>query len=643
MARNLCEAFTRRALKCKSQIAVQWKKDGRWISVSYGELQDNISACSSAMRSYYGVKNGDKVAIALGNRPEWPVVFFATLYAGAIPVPVNAQGSSNDLENILADAECNIIFTESGCPSLKIRAVFVDSDEFKYALSLPREECCYPANRDDTACIMYTSGTTSHPKGVMLSHGNLLSNMYSLYKLGFMQSGDGIVSVLPLYHAYAMVVTTMTPIIYGGKVVYPGSIRAQEVMSAMKESGAVLFIGVPLIFEMFHKTIKDSLGKLPGFIRFLVETAADIAYFIRRRTGINLARYLFYGIHLSLGKTMRVYMSGGAKLSENVERDLSKFGLTVLNGYGITETSPVLTVNPFKRPKIGSVGLPLRNVEIKIGAADKNGIGEIFVRGPNVMKGYYKNEALTRSVIKDGWFRTGDIGYMDKDGYLFLVGRVDDAITLGTGLSMCPDELEEAYSSESPVKEICIFDAPSPKGKIDAVVIWAVVVPDMKFFSAKGIADPYHHVKTAFEKVSRAISIPERLMGFSITLDELPRTLIGKVIRREVKKRYLSGQIREAFRPDRKRFTKKDLSILQKPEAGRVIDCLKAWTEAREISPNDSFELDLGIDLAGRAELAFELERKLGLRISEDEINNIFTVGELIARAEIIGRERVNV
>ncbi len=643
MARNLCEAFTKRALKRKSQIAIQRKKDGRWISVSYGELQDNISACSSAMRFYYGIKNGDRVAIALGNRPEWPAVFFAILYAGAIPVPVNAQGSSNDLEHILADAGCNIIFTESGCPPLKLRAISVDSGEFKHALSLPHEECCYPAKRDDIACIMYTSGTTSHPKGVMLSHGNLLSNMYSLYKLGFMQSGDGIVSVLPLYHAYSMVVTTLAPLIYGGKVVYPGSIRVQEVMSAMKESGAALFIGVPLIFEMFHKTIKDSLGKLPGPMRFLIETAADILYFVRRITGINLARYLFYPIHLALGKNMRVCMSGGAKLSENVEIDLFKFGLTVLNGYGITETSPVLTVNTFKNPKIGSVGLPLKNVEIRIGGADENGIGEIFVRGPNVMKGYYKNEALTRSVIEDGWFRTGDIGYMDKDGYLFVAGRVDDAITLGTGLNMCPDELEEAYSAEAPVKEICIFDAPSPRGKIDTMVIWAVVVPDMNFFSAKGIADPYHHVKTAFEKVSRDISIPERLMGFSITLDDLPRTLIGKVIRREVKKRYLSGQIREAFRPDEKRLTKKDLSILQKPKAVRVIDCLRAWTRAEEISPNDSFELDLGIDLAGRAELAFELERKLGLRISEDEINNIFTVGELIAHAEKINRDKVNV
>lgn len=637
MARNLCEAFTKRALRRKNQIAIQWKKDNCWISISYGELQNNISALSSTLCSRYGIKTGDRAAIALSNRPEWPTVFFALLYAGAIPVPVNAQGSPKDLENILADSECKIAFTESPCPSLGIRAVSVDSDEFKRALSLPPKEACHSqAQRNDTACILYTSGTTSHPKGVMLSHGNLLSNIYSLYKLGLMQSGDGVVSVLPLYHAYAMVVTTIVPIVYGGRVVYPGSIRAKEVMAAIRESGSAVFVGVPLIFEMFHKTINDSLNKLPGPLHFLIKAVTDILYFVRKKTGINLARYFFYGIHLSLGKTMRVFMNGGASLSESIERDLLKFGFTILNGYGLTETSPVLSVNPINNPKVGSVGLPLKNVEIRIIGKDAKGSGEILVRGPNVMRGYYKNEALTRSVIEDGWFKTKDIGYIDKDGYLFLVGRTDDAITLGTGLSICPDELEDAYSVEALVKEICVFDAPHPNGKTDAAAIWAVVVPDMEFFSAKGITDPYYHLKMAFEKVSRAISIPERLMGFSITLDILPRTLMGKIIRRKVKERYLSGQIKEVFRPEEKRLTKEDLLVLQKHEAGRVIDCLRTWARIEKIAPNDSFELDLGINLVGRSELAFELERKLGLQISEDEINKIFTVGELIAHVEKI-------
>lgn len=637
MARNLCEAFTKRALRRKNQIAIQWKKDDRWINISYGELQNNISALSSVLRSYYGVKDGDKVAIALGNRPEWPTVFFALLYAGAIPVPVNPQGSSNDIKNILADSECKIAFTESPCSFLETKTVSVESDEFKRALSShPMEACHSEAQKNDTACIMYTAGTTSHPKGVMLSHGNLLSNMYSLYRLGFMQGGDGVISVLPLCHTYAMVVTTMVPLVYGGRVVYPGSIRAKEVMTAIKESKAAIFIGVPVIFEMFHKTIKDSLNKLPGPLRFLVKTVADISYYIRRKTGINLARYFFYGLHLSLGKAMRVCMSGGAKLSETIERDLFKFGFTILNGYGLTEASPVLSVNPINNSKVGSVGLPLKNVEIKIIGKDEKGIGEILARGPNVMKGYYKNDILTRSVIEDGWLKTKDIGYIDKDGYLFIVGRTDDAITLGTGLSICPDDLEDAYLVNAPVKEICIFDASHPNGKTDATAIWAVVVPDMKFFSAKGITDPYHCLKMAFEKVSRAISIQERLMGFSITLDPLPRTLMGKIMRREVKKRYLSGQIKEVFRPDEKRLTKEDLLILQKHEAGQIIDCLRIWTKVEKIAPNDSFEFDLSINFAGRSGLVLELERKLGLQISEEEINKIFTVGELIAYVEKI-------
>jgi len=637
MARNLCEAFTKRAVRRKNQIAIQWKKDDHWIKVSYGELQNNINSLSYALRSYYGVKAGDKVAIALGNRPEWPTVFFALLYAGAIPVPVNSQGSPKDIKNILTNSECKIAFTESPSPSLGIRTVSVESDEFKHALSLHPKEACYTGSqRDDIACIMYTAGTTSHPKGVMLSHGNLLSNMQSLYKLGLMQSGDGVISVLPLCHAYAMIVTTMVPLVYGGRVVYPGSIRAKEVMDAMKESRASVFVGVPVIFEMFNSTIKDSLNKLPGPLRFLVETVTNSLYFVRKITGINLARYLFYPIHLSLGKNMRIYMNGGAKLSESVEVSMSKFGFTILNGYGLTETSPVLSVNPINDLRVGSVGLPLKNVEIKIIDKDEKGIGEILVRGPNVMKGYYKNDRVTRSVIEDGWLKTKDSGYTDKDGYLFITGRTDDAITLGTGLSICPDDLEDAYSVEAPVKEICIFDTPCPKGKTAAAAIWAVVVPDMKFFSEKGITDPYCYLKTIFEKVSRTSSIQERLMGFSITLDTLPRTLMGKIMRKEIKKRYLSGRIKEIFRPDEKRLTNEDLVILQKHGAGRVIDCLRIWSKVEKIAPNDSFELDLGINFVERAELAFELERKLGLQISEDEINKIFTVGELIAHVEKI-------
>jgi acyl carrier protein len=327
-------------------------------------------------------------------------------------------------------------------------------------------------------------------------------------------------------------------------------------------------------------------------------------------------------------------MSGGARLGEDVERGLLKLGLNILNGYGLTETSPVLSVNPIKNPRFGSVGLPLEDVEIRITGKDKKGIGEILIRGPNVMKGYYKNEAMTQSVIEDGWLKTKDIGYIDRDGYLFITGRKDDAITLATGLSVCPDELEEAYSAAVPLKDICVFDVPSPNGKTGASAVWAVVAPDMEFFGAKGITDPYRFVKTAFEKASRAISIPERLMGFSMTLDTLPRTLTGKIMRREVRERYLSGRIKEAFSPAVRSLTKRDLSILQKPAAVRVIDRLKALTKSEVIAPDDSFELDLGIDMMGRAELAFELEKSLGLRISERDINEIFTVGELIACVE---------
>lgn len=632
MARNLCEAFARSALRRPGRIAIQWKRDDHWVKISYAELQKDIAVLSSALSRYYGIKPGERAALMVGNRPEWPILFFALLYSGAIPVPANSQGTSEEINNIINNSGCRIAFTESGCPQVNVRSVPVDSDEFKRALYLFPEETPPPkTRRDDIACIMYTSGTTANPKGVMLSHGNLLSNMLSLYKLGFMKEGDGIVSVLPLYHAYAMVVTTVGPLVYGGRVVYPGSIRSKEVMTAIRQSGSALFVGVPIIFEKFHQAIMDSLGRMPGPVRALIRVMTEIMFAIRQKTGVNLARRFFYSIHRTLGHSMRVCMNGGARLNEDIERDLFKFGFTVLNGYGLTETAPVLTVNPARRPKIGSVGLPIANVRIKIDSKDKNGPGEVLASGPNIMKGYYKNEDLTRQVINNGWFKTGDIGYLDGDGYLFLTGRVNDQITLGTGLSILPDEIEAIYSAGAPVSDICVFDIPS-ENPDHAPVLWAIVVPKADFFDKRGISDPYPHIKKLFEKASKAISIPERLMGFSLTRDVLPRTLLGKIKRREVKRLYLSGMINEIPRPARKSLTDRERKVLDTREAKDVVKLLKERTGMAVISPDDSFELDLGLDIVGRSELAFELEKKLGLKINEDEINRVFTVGELIAR-----------
>ncbi len=639
---NICEALTESVLRHPDSVAVEWKKDGRWIRVSYGELLGNIKTLSFALSDYYGIKQGDKGAILMANRLEWTVVFFALLFAGAIPVPVNTQESYPGIEAILADSECKIVFTEKPISFNGERTVSVNSHEFKNMLKpTPTLKENFPGMRggeNETACILYTTGTTGSPKGVMLSHGNLLSNYDSLVRLGLMKEGDGVVAVLLLYHAYALVVTMFSPLLGGGRVIFPGSVHSVEVITAIREANAALFIGVPLIFNAFHKAITDSLKKFPAILRFLLNITAECLYAVRRKTGLNLSRYFFYNIHRRFGPSMRVCLSGGTELKKNVERDLFKFGFTILNGYGLTETSPVLTVNPVKKPKIGSVGLPVRNVEIKIRDKDANGAGAILARGPNIMKGYYKNAALTRQVMEDGWFKTGDIGYKDRDGYLFFTGRSKDIIVLDLGLNLYPREIEDAYSAEAPVKEMCVFDAPSLKGIRDTTVLRAVVVPDMDFFKKKGITNPYNTIKAAFERVSRKMIIPERLMDFSLTLDALPCTVMGKVKRREVKRLYISGAFKEIFQPPEKHLKKEDLVTMRKPLARAIIDCIRTQTKVRGVTPGDSFELDLGIDLLGRGELASELERKIGLKIEEEAMNVIFTVEELIAYAEKKGK-----
>ncbi|MCK4851810.1 MAG: AMP-binding protein, partial [Candidatus Omnitrophica bacterium] len=428
MARNLRVGFEEAASEYPDKIIIKYKEDTEWTGVSYNDFRDRARSLSAFLLEEKVEKN-DKIAVLMENRPEWPLVFFAVVSAGAVSVPVDPGSAAEEIENILKDSECRFAFVgESSvalmeemrrrCPSIE-KVISVDSDAFKDAASRPSERAVdVEIDAGDPACILYTSGTTAEPKGVVLSHNNLLANCGSIHKSGMITQKDTVVSVLPLHHAYPLTATMILPLLYGGGIIYPGSMRGEVLMEAMREAGATVFVAVPQIFYSFYQKITETIKKIPFPFSLLFRSAVGFLYRIRERTGMNLARYFLYGIHRKFGRSMRVFISGGAKLDEDVEEALLRFGFTILEGYGLTETSPVLTYSPFKRPKIGSVGVPVPDVELKIADKNEEGIGEVMARGPNIMEGYYRREALTAQVIKDGWLHTGDLGYIDEDGYL---------------------------------------------------------------------------------------------------------------------------------------------------------------------------------------------------------------------------------
>ena len=429
----------------------------------------------------------------------------------------------------------------------------------------------------DPACIFSTSGTTDLPKGIALSHRNLLANCDSLAKLGLITENDSVVSILPLHHAYALTVTMLLPLLSGAEIVYPASIRGEDILAAMQEFNPTVFVAVPQIYSQFHKKITERLAKIPFPFRPLA----------------------YPGVRRKFGKRIRLLVSGGAKLDEKVEKDFFKFGFKLIEGYGLTETSPVLTINPVKKPKIGSVGLPIPDVEIKIKE------GEVLARGPNVMEGCYK----------DGWFHTGDLGYIDEDGYLFLTGRSKDIIVLSSGLNIYPDEIEKAYLTQVPAKEMCVFEAGGLR---------AVIVPDLDFFKKYGEVNLQSVIKERIDNVSKTLPPSKRLMGFSISLEPLPRTLLGKVKRFEVKEKY--GKI-GAVPAGEKKGT---VPYGDSPLFLKIIDCLRKQTGVKgPITPESSLELDLGIDSLGRLELASALEQALGVKIADEVVGRSFIVRDL--------------
>ncbi|NQT23141.1 MAG: AMP-binding protein, partial [Candidatus Omnitrophica bacterium] len=571
--------------------------------------------------------------------PAWPVIFFSILSLGAIAVPIGVEYSLKQSLDILDNSGCKILFASKNAeilkkspPSLKI--ITVDSEFLKEierggTKSLDWQDA--DIERDDTACILYTSGTTAEAKGAVLSHGNFLSNIEALNALGIFSESEGFLSILPLHHVYPLVVTMMLPLLYGAKIIYSESIKPDDISRALKETNPELFVAVPQFLHLFHEKITIALRKLPLPLYIFLNGASHLLNILRNIAGINLNKVLFGSVHKKFGKNLHFLISGGAKLNEEAARDLFRLGFSVLEGYGLTETSPALSFNPSVKSKIGSVGLPLHNVEIKISDKDDTGIGEVIARGPSVMKGYYKRDDLTKEAIRDGWFHTGDLGYLDSDGYLFLTGRSKEMIVLSSGLNINPKEIEDAYLKQVPASEICVIDVPTKKAAA-STALWAIVRPDLNFFRKYGEVNLKDVIKERIANVSKTLPVHKRVLGFSVTLEEFPRTLLGKIKRYALRDRYkeLAGRDVEFTQPKRK-LTNEDIAVLES-EAGKLtVSSLSEMTNTkRKIHPDDTIEMDIGLDSLGRIELASALERAIGLKIDGEIIGKAFTVGDLI-------------
>lgn len=533
--------------------AVQMKgKDGIFRKISYVELGRRTVDVSSNLIKL-GIAKGERIAIYAENRPEWAVAFFGIVSAAAIVVPIDIKLSETETQFILSNSQAKCIFVSEkylgvidkikpSLPDLKYVIVIDDNvrqDIIKLSeLKLVSEE---NKNRniyeEDSALIIYTSGTTGTAKGVELTYQNLIFQVRALSEIIHYKIQDQFLSILPLNHTLELTGGLIAPLYAGGCITYCDSLKPTHMLSLMREMRTVMMICVPLVIKMLHDGIMDNIGKMPAFKQKIFKRLLSLSKWLLKYN-IRIGRVLFFDLHKQFGGRLRGFVSGGAPLDKEVEINFSALGFWILQGYGLTETSPVIAVNTFKEHRFGSVGKPLPGAQVRILKEKSDSQdGEIITRGSHVMKGYFHSPEKTAEVMKDGWFHTGDIGRLDSDGFLYITGRIRNLIVLGAGKKVFPEEVEHVMSRSRYIKEICVLARIATKGlRKGCEEVYAVIVPNTDLFGPDERADTQKIKEVILEEISRlAADLAEykRIIDFEIWDKELPKTA-SKKIKRQV-------------------------------------------------------------------------------------------------------------
>lgn len=593
--------------------------DGIWRSITYREFYRMAQSAAGALMDT-GIEEGGRVAIISPNRPQWCASYWGALMIGAIVVPMDVRLTHDEVRNILVDSSSRVIVT-GGEPVPVVRRA-IEGLEGMTVLEMDSMNWDSPAvvdeiekGPDDLAALLYTSGTTGAPKAVMLTHGNIMSDAESVAGLEIIVGSDNVLSVLPLHHTYAFMGTFLVPALLGAQITYPAGLSGPDLISASNATGGTVLVAVPLLLELLYRRMKEKLDALPYGLSGVMHALMKISGVLDKTAGISLMPLILH----PLGRQFRFFASGGARLAPEVMLGLQSLGFMVVEGYGLTETSPVVTFNPLNRRKPGSVGIAIPGAEIRILNPSEKGEGEIAIGGPMVMKGYYKKPVETAQVLKDGWFRSGDLGYIDPEGYVFITGRIKEVIVLPSGKNIYPEEVETHYMKIPLVREICVMEH---KGRLHAVI-----VPDMELAKAQKIGNLTEAIKWEITKHSSGLPPHMRVMGFSVSTAPLPRTPLGKLRRFMIKAEVV----------DRRNAGEAEASLLSDDEGRKLVQCIKSFTEEGvSVRPSDNLEIDLGLDSLKRVELAVSIESAFGIRMPEGMMAEVHTVDELLSRIRAV-------
>jgi Long-chain acyl-CoA synthetases (AMP-forming) len=533
--KTITEMFERSAKEYSNRVMSKIKRGGVWREYTFGEVLGYVRKIAEYLKEN-GIKKGDFVALVSENRPEWGWGYLAIQWAGGTVIPLDAR---------LTDVERRFLMDFAGvkgviCSRDYLMEMEEAKKELKFDFILSMEDLDeifekykgidrVELDSEDLAEILFTSGTTGSPKGVMLTHKNIMSDLEGLYQIIDVDENDVFFSILPLHHVYECTGGFLAPIYVGASVAYASSLRPNVMLEEMREIRPTVWLTVPLVLEKIYQKILKTLNEQKGVKKVLINLMKTFA-----------KGRLSKRIKASLGlDRVRYVVSGGAALPEWVSKGLEDLGFPILQGYGLSETSPILTLNPPHSPRNKSVGLPIPGVEIRLFEVNERGEGEIAAKGPMVMKGYYKNEKATKEVFYDGWFLTGDIGYFDEDGYLYITGRKKAVIVTKGGKNIYPEEIENKLTESPYIEEVLVFGAINPETGEEEVQ--ALVYPNLD--EVRNIAHKmgkvpdddfiYELISKEIERLSKDLAPYKRIKRFALRYEEFPKTTTRKI------KRYL--------------------------------------------------------------------------------------------------------
>jgi long-chain acyl-CoA synthetase len=648
---DLLELFDTTTKLHATRTALRIERGKREEIYSYADLQELASRIGVFLLGQ-AVEPGARVMLVGKNGPEWSMAFFGVLKAGGVTVPVGHESTVAEIVNIArASGSVGILIgddlldkrgglakalAEAGLAT-KVWSFGTAFEMPDLAVEKERLPKLFKKHNPDTlASLIFTSGTTGKPKGVMLTHRNFTFMVSELSKIFEFGVNDGMLSVLPLHHTFEFATGLLVPLAHGAQITYLSELTGEAIGSALKKGRVTAIVGVPALWDLMRRRLMQRFSDKAPILETFMKGLMAANYELRTRTKIDLGVLVFLPIHEGFGGRIRYLISGGSALPADVLKAFHGLGFNFFEGYGLTETAPVLTVtSPKDKPIVGSVGKPLPGIEVKVSEPDPaTGVGEVIARGRNVMAGYWEDEAATGTAIRDGWFHTGDLGRFDEKGNLYIVGRSKEIIVDANGKNVYPDEIEDLYRESPFIKHLSVVGLPDESGEHVA----CAVVANYEHDAMLSRHDVDARIEEHFRKISAELPFWKRVKVMHIWQgDDLPRTA-----KRSVKRREVVAELQSARK-------KADESSGALAAAVRTDESSVAWLletiatvsgrRRADVSLGSRFD-QLGFDSLMYAELSSALENAAATLPEGLDVTTLGTVAELheiLARGHLVG------